>query len=54
MQDKYHVEWWTTDGKRLGMDVSSYDSHSVIEFIKQITPNSFDSLAQFPTKIDSD
>ena len=49
--DTYHVEYWTKDGTRVGMQVSAYCSQDVINYAKEL-PN-FDMLASFPEKIAS-
>lgn len=49
--DTYHVEYWTKDGSRVGMQVSAYCSQDVINYAQQM-PN-FDMLASYPDKISS-
>ena len=49
--DTYHVEYWTTDGTRVGMQVSAYSSYDAQRYAEQM-PN-FDMLASFPEKIAS-
>ena len=51
MMDTYHVEYWTKDGTRIGMQVSAYCSQDVIRYAEQL-PN-FEMLAKFPEKIAS-
>ena len=49
--DTYHVEYWTKDGTRIGMQVSAYCSQDVINYVEQM-PN-FNMLASYPDKISS-
>ena len=51
MMDTYHVEFWTKDGARVGMQVSAYCSQDAISYTEQM-PN-FDQLASYPDKISS-
>ena len=52
MMDKFHVEYWTKDGSRVGMEISAYCSQDVIRYAEQM-PN-YDQLASYPDKISSD
>ena len=47
--DTYKVEYYTTDGKRMGMQFSAYCSQDVIKYVEQM-PN-FSMIASFPEKI---
>ena len=49
MMDTYHIEYWTKDGTRVGMNFAAYCSQDVIRYAEQM-PN-YDLLAEFPTKI---
>jgi len=51
MQDKWHIEWFTKDGKRVGMDFSAYCSQDVINYAEQMP--SYYQLADYPTKVES-
>ena len=51
MMDKFHVEYWTKDGSRVGMEIAAYCSQDVINYAEQM-PN-FYQLASYPEKIDS-
>ena len=51
MMDKYHIEYWTHDGTRVGMEISAYCSQDVIKYAEQM-PN-YDLLATFPEKVES-
>lgn len=50
--DTYHVEYWTKDGTRVGMQISAYCSQDAIRYAEQM-PN-FDQLASYPDNISSD
>ena len=52
MMDTYHIEYYTKDGQRVGMQISAYCSQDVINYAEQM-PN-FYQLASYPEKIDSD
>jgi hypothetical protein len=47
--DTYHVEYWTKDGTRVGLQISAYCSQDVIKYAEQM-PN-FNMIASFPDKI---
>ena len=49
--DTYHVEYWTKEGTRVGMQISAYCSQDVINNAQQM-PN-FEMLASYPDKIQS-
>lgn len=51
MTDTYHVEYFTKDGTRVGLQVSAYCSQDVINYIEQMP--SFNMLASYPDKIAS-
>ena len=50
--DTYHVEYWTKDGTRVGMQISAYCSQDAIRYAEQM-PN-FDQLASYHDNISSD
>lgn len=49
--DTYHVEYYTKDGMRVGMQVSAYCSQDALNYAQQM-PN-FEMLASYPDKISS-
>ena len=49
MMDTYHVEYYTKDGSRVGMQVSAYCSQDVIRYIEKM-PN-FDYVVSYPDRI---
>ena len=49
--DTYHVEYWTKDGTRVGVQISAYCSQDAQRYAEQM-PN-FDMLASYPDKISS-
>ena len=36
MMDTYHVEYYTKDGQRVGVQISAYCSQDVIDYAKQL------------------
>ena len=50
--DTYHVEYWTKDGTRVGVQISAYYSQDAIRYAEQ-KPN-FYQLASYPDKISSE
>jgi len=51
MMDTYHVEFFTKDGQRVGVQVAAYSSYDAEKYAQQM-PN-YDHLASFPEKIKS-
>lgn len=51
MMDKYHVEYYTKDGKRVGMEISAYCSQDALNYAEQM-PN-YNMLASYPDKVES-
>ena len=49
MMDTYHVEYWTKDGTRVGMQISAYCSQDAIRYAIQM-PN-FYQLVSYPDNI---
>ena len=49
--DTYHVEYWTKDGTRVGVQISAYCSQDAQRYAEQM-PN-FDMLASLPDMISS-
>lgn len=51
MMDTYHMEYYTKDGRRVGVQISAYCSQDVINYAEQL-PN-YDYMASYPEKIQS-
>lgn len=51
MMDTYQVEYWTKNGRRVGMQFSAYCSQDVINYAERMPD--FDMLASYPEKISS-
>ena len=47
--DTYHVEYYTKDGTRVGMQISAYCSQDALKYAEQM-PN-YDQLASYPDKV---
>ena len=47
--DTYQVEFYTTDGTRMGKQVQAYSSYDAQRYVENM-PN-YNMLASFPTKI---
>lgn len=51
MMDTYHVEYWTKNGSRMGLQVAAYCSQDVINYIEKMPE--YYQLANFPEKINT-
>ncbi len=51
MMDTYHMEYYTKDGRRVGVQISAYCSQDVINYAEQL-PN-YNYMASYPEKIRS-
>lgn len=51
MMDNYQVEFYTKDGKRIGVQVSAYSSYDAQKYAEQM-PN-YDYMVGFPEKTSS-
>jgi hypothetical protein len=49
--DTYHVEYWTKNGTRVGLQISAYCSQDVLNYVEKMPD--YDILAQFPEKVSS-
>jgi hypothetical protein len=49
--DTYQVEFYTKDGRRMGIQLSAYSSYDVQKYVEQM-PN-YSYMVMFPTKINS-
>ena len=50
--DTYHVEYWTKDGTRVGVQISAYCSQDAIRYANHM--RKFYQLASYLDKISSD
>lgn len=51
MMDTYQVEYWTTDGTRVGVQISAYSAYDAQRYAEQM-PN-FEVMASYPEKLTS-
>ena len=52
MMDKYQVEYYTTNGSRVGLQISAYCSQDVINYVEKMPD--FNMLASYPEKLNTD
>ena len=51
MMDKFQVEYWTTNGTRVGLQIAAYCSQDVLNYIEKMPD--YNMLASFPERIDT-
>ena len=51
MMDFYRVEYWTTSGNKVGLQLSAYCSQDVLNYIEKLPD--YNALASFPEKINT-
>ncbi len=51
MLDTYHVEYYTKDGSRVGINLQAYSSYDIERYVKEL-PN-YNLMASFPEKINT-